>query len=145
MFWFSSVEYEKIDLSRADFFLLDRKVVNAINNCPERNTSLFGLIVWLGFSQDFVEYERRPRHSGKSKWNFRGRLRLAKDWIIAFSGIPLKLMSIFGIFFAILGFIYGIYLVINALRGNPPPGWSSIIVAVLVLGGDSDDNARHSR
>lgn len=135
MFWLSGAEYKKIDLSRAAFFLLDKSVVNAMNSCPEKNTSVFGLIVWLGFSQDFVEYEQRLRRFGKSKWTLRSRLRLAKDWVVAFSGIPLKLMSLFGIFFAILGFIYGIYLVIKAISGNPPVGWSSIMVAILVLGG----------
>lgn len=134
--WLGDTEHVDIDFSRADFFLLDRHVVDAINACAERNTSLFGLIVWLGFTQDFVEYDRAPRRYGKSKWNFISRLRLAKDWIVAFSGVPLKLMSIVGFIIAIIGFVYGIYVVIFALMGRiPPSGWSSIIVAVFVLGG----------
>lgn len=135
MFWLSGAEYKEIDLSRAAFFLLDKSVVNAVTSCPEKNTSVFGLIVWVGFSQDFVEYEQRPRRFGKSKWTLRSRLRLAKDWVVAFSGIPLKLMSVLGIFIAILGFLYGIYVIINAVIGNPAPGWSSIMVAIFILGG----------
>ena len=125
-----------IDLFRADFCLLDRIVVNAMNACNERNTSLFGLIVWLGFSHDTIEYKRRLRHSGSSKWTFKSRMRLAKDWIIAFSGIPLKLASYFGIIFALGGFVYSLCVLINAMSGKiPPTGWSSIIIAVLILGG----------
>lgn len=135
LLWLGDTEHRNIDFSRADFFLLDKKVVKAINNCFEKNTSLFGLIVWLGFNQDFVEYNRRKRRLGKSKWRFRSRLHLAKDWIIAFSGVPLKLISIIGFFTAVLGFLYGIYVIINAIVGTPRPGWSSIMVAIFVLGG----------
>lgn len=126
---------DSIDLSRADFYLLDRDVVSAINACPEKNTSLFGLIAWLGFNQDFVEYQRRPRRIGKSKWNFRRRLRLALDWIVAFSGLPLKIMSLIGIVVASLGFFYAIFIIINAIKGKPATGWASMMVVILVLGG----------
>jgi len=124
-----------IDLSRADFYILDRPVLNAIKSCTERNTSLFGLISWLGFKQEFVEYERRERKSGLSKWSYRSRLRLAKDWIIAFSGLPLKLMTVAGFIVAFIGFSYATFLIINSFLKNPIAGWSSIMVAVLVLGG----------
>ena len=128
-------EQSGIDLSRADFYILDRPVLEAIKSCAERNTSLFGLISWLGFKQEFVEYERRERKSGLSKWSFRSRLRLAKDWIIAFSGLPLKLMTVAGFIVAFIGFSYATFLIINSFLKNPIAGWSSIMVAVLVLGG----------
>ena len=124
-----------IDLSRADFYILDRPVLNAIKSCTERNTSLFGLISWLGFKQEFVEYERRERKSGLSKWSYRSRLRLAKDWIIAFSGIPLKLMTIVGFIVAFIGFLFAVHLIYNVFFGNPIQGYSSILVTILVLGG----------
>ena len=133
---FFAASDSNIDLSKADFYLLDKKVVRAINSCHERNTSLFGLIVWLGFNQDCVEYDRRERKSGRSKWNFQSRLELAKDWIIAFSGIPLKLLTLVGFFIALLGFTYAAVVVgRNLLLDNPVPGWSSVMTAILVLGG----------
>ena len=128
-------EQSGIDLSRADFYILDRPVLDAIKSCSERNTSLFGLISWLGFKQEFVEYERRERMSGLSKWNFRSRLRLAKDWIIAFSGLPLKFMTVMGFFVAFMGFLYALYLISNFFLRHPTSGWSSLMVVVLVLGG----------
>jgi len=126
----------EIDLSRADFYLLDRKVINAVKACRERNTSLFGLLVWIGFNQGYVEYERRPRRFGGSKWNFKSRLHLAKDWIIAFSGLPLKMMTTLGFCIAGLGFLYAAIVVVRYIMfGSPLVGWPSIIIAILLLGG----------
>jgi polyisoprenyl-phosphate glycosyltransferase len=126
----------KIDLSRADFFLLDRIVVDAINSCAERNTSLFGLIAWLGFNQDSVEYERRRRLSGRSKWRFTSRFRLAKDWIIAFSGVPLKIASLFGIIMSAIGGLGAIYIIIDKLFFTYIlAGWTTIVVLILMMSG----------
>ena len=141
LFFYMTLEFltsrkkSQIDLSRADFYFLDKKVVNAINLCPERNTSLLGLINWLGFKQDYVEFERRERKFGKSKWGLRARYRLARDWIIAFSGLPLKLMTIAGIFFSLIGFLYAMFIIVYAIVGNPVQGWASTVVLILVLGG----------
>lgn len=133
--WFGSAP-TGIDLSRADFYLLDRKVVAAINACPERNTSLFGLVAWLGFRQGWVEYDRKKRRAGTSGWNFRSRLRLATDWIIAFSGVPLKLMTIAGFLIAGLGFLYALLVIARSIMfGSPLVGWSSVMTAILLLGG----------
>jgi len=125
-----------IDMSRATFFLLRRKVVDAVNECPERNTSLFGLLAWLGFRQDYVEYHRRPRISGASKWTMGSRVRLAKDWVIAFSGLPLKAASAIGAVISLAGVCYAAVIIFNKLCfNNTPEGWASIIVVILVSSG----------
>lgn len=125
-----------IDLSRADFYLLDRKVVDALKSCPERNTSLFGLIAWLGFRQESVEYERRKRRHGSSKWSFRSKIRLALDWMVSFSGLPLKMMTLLGFIVSTLGFVLVLFVVIEALFcGSPVQGWQSLFTAILFLGG----------
>lgn len=131
----TQIDHITFDFSKADFYLLNRKVVNAINQCNERNTSLFGLILWLGFRQDYVEYERRERHSGKSKWTYRTLFHLAKDWIIAFSGLPLKLMAVVGLIFAVCGFLYACFIVFYALAGKTIPGWATTTILILTLGG----------
>ncbi len=126
-----------IDLSRADFYLLDRRVVDSINQLKETNTSLFGLIAWIGFQQGAVEYDRKERRFGKSKWRFRQRMRLAKDWIIAFSGLPLKVMTVVGFLIALTGLLLAVYILVLRLFWHviTIEGWASLIVAVLVLGG----------
>ncbi len=125
-----------IDMARADFCLLDKRVIDAVNTFHERNTSLFGLIAWLGFKQDFVEYDRRKRKRGESKWSFRSRMGFAKDWIVAFSGLPLKLTSIIGIIVASLGFLYSILIILLAFFGGiPVKGWPTTMVVILIIGG----------
>lgn len=124
-----------INLANADFYLIDKKVMDAVNSCPERNTSLFGLIIWLGFEQDFVNYGRRARLTGKSKWNYHGRLRLAADWIIAFSGVPLRIISLLGIIFSIMGMLYTIFVFIYVLSGYAKPGWAETVVLILITSG----------
>jgi len=144
--WFSSAFYtflklmtkfenKKINLANADFYLLSRKVVNAITECKEVSTSLFGLIIWIGFEQDFVNYERRDRLSGSSKWNFKSSLKLAFDWITAFSGIPLKIISITGFVIATFGFLYAIFIIFYSLLGYAKPGWAEVVIIILILGG----------
>lgn len=125
----------QINLSDADFFLMDKKVIAALNQCPERNTSLFGLLTWVGFRQTGVQYNRRPRVAGTSKFNFRTRMRLALDWIVAFSGLPLRLISLLGFAVAGIGFLYALVIILNAYTGTPPPGWSETVILILVLGG----------
>ena len=125
-----------IDQSRADFFLLDKLVINAVNRCGENITSLFGLLIWLGFEQDYVEYERRVRRHGKSKWGITGSFRMVKMWIIAFSGVPLKIMLPFGFIVSVSGLFFAVRIIYNVFFGpSVPVGWSSIMVAILVIGG----------
>jgi glycosyltransferase involved in cell wall biosynthesis len=132
---FNRPEDPTLDLSRADFYLLDRRVVDAIVACGERITSLFGLIAWVGFRQTSVEYDRRPRRNGGSKWNFERRLALALDWIVAFSWLPLRLSVMLGFVIAVAGLLYAVVIAANAVLGSPVEGWSSVMTAVLLLSG----------
>jgi len=136
LFSLLSAKGSKIDLSRADFFLLDRIVATAINACPERNTSLVGLIAWLGFNQDCVEYERRQRRSGSSKWKFTSRFRLAKDWVIAFSGVPIKIASLVGMAMSVLGALGAAFIIVDSLfLSTVVAGWTTVVVLILLLSG----------
>jgi dolichol-phosphate mannosyltransferase len=122
-------------LSNIDFFLISRRLVEATRHFKETNTSLFGLIIWLGFKQDFVRYSRRTRRTEKSKWDLRSKIRAAISWIVAFSGIPLKLISLLGFLTAALGFAYALFIIVYASLGYAPPGWSEPVILILVLGG----------
>ncbi|ROS00114.1 dolichol-phosphate mannosyltransferase [Sinobacterium caligoides] len=135
LFFLTRTSNVDIDLSKADFYLLDRKVVDAVNRCTELNTSLFGLLVWCGFKQGAIEYVRGRRRSGRSKWSFSSKVDLALNWIVAFSGIPLRLTAYVGSLVSLAGFIYAIYIVYVALSGHPVEGWASLMVVVLILGG----------
>lgn len=124
-----------VDVSRANFFLLDRAVIDAVNSCPESNTSLFGLITWVGFNQDSVEYERNVRRFGKSNWSFFGLIHLATDWIIGFSSLPMTCIFNAGAVVFLLSLLYIFCLIIAGASGHSVEGWSITIAVVLFLGG----------
>jgi dolichol-phosphate mannosyltransferase len=80
----------------ADFFLADRRVVDAFREFPERTTSLFNHLTWMGFRQEYVEYEKRPRAAGASGWTLGKKVRLVIDSVTAFSNAPLRWCSYLG-------------------------------------------------
>ena len=86
--WSGATRDANVDISRATFFLLDKAVIDIVNRCPLPKAPLHGIVICAGPGQNWVEYERRPRRSGKSKWNFLSLVILAKDWIIEFSDLP---------------------------------------------------------
>jgi dolichol-phosphate mannosyltransferase len=126
---------KQLPANGADFFLLDRAVLDALRSCTESNTSLFGLITWMGFRQKEVSYVKEARASGKSGWNLAKKIRLVVDSFTAFSYFPIRLMAALGATVAFIGFLYALVAVGNALFGAPVEGWTSLMVVVLVLGG----------
>lgn len=119
-----------------DLCLIDRKVINAIVAIREKNTSIFGLILWSGFPQVFVPYARQARQRGQSRWTLGKKIKLVVDSFVAFSFFPIRLVTYFGIGLSLLGFLYGIFVVFNTLiNGSPVQGWSTIVVLVVMLSG----------
>lgn len=119
-----------------DLFLIDRKVVNAIKNISEKNTSVFGLILWSGFHQALVHYEKGIRYKGASKWTFGKKIKLFIDTFVSFSYFPIRLISGLGIVLAALGFLYAAIVIINKLFfSKAVEGWASIMVVLLVVSG----------
>jgi glycosyltransferase involved in cell wall biosynthesis len=131
--WISN---DKIPENAGDFRLLDRKVVDAIRTLPERNRFMKGLFAWAGFRQTAVEYDRVERNVGASKFNYWKLWTLALDGITSASTAPLRVWSYLGAVIAVLALAYAAFLFIDTLIfGNPVPGYASIMVSVLFLGG----------
>jgi glycosyltransferase involved in cell wall biosynthesis len=80
----------------ADFFLIDRVVLDAFRRFPERNVSVLALIMWLGFRQESVEYDKQSRHAGQSGWTVARKIKLVVDSIVGFSDLPIRLCSYTG-------------------------------------------------
>jgi dolichol-phosphate mannosyltransferase len=81
----------------ADFFLIDRAVIEAFRQFPERNVSVLALITWLGFRQDSVEYDKQARAAGRSGWTTAAKMRLVVDSVTAFSDFPIRFCSYAGV------------------------------------------------
>ncbi len=119
-----------------EIFLLDRKVVNVIASIQEKNTSILGLILWIGFSQKSITYKKGGRYKGISKWTLGKKIKLFIDTFVSFSYFPIRTISVVGILFAILGFLYASIIVANRLLfAAPIEGWSSLMVIILVVSG----------
>ncbi len=119
-----------------DFGLFDRIVLEKLKEFNELNHFLPGTIVWLGFRQTHISYYRRARLIGQTKWSFGKRLKSALDAIVSFSHFPIRFISYTGIVISLVSFLYANFLVARKVFfGLGGPGWASIMVAVLFLGG----------
>ena len=127
---------DKIPEHAGDFRLLDRKVVDIIRAMPERNRFMKGLFAWAGFRQAAVSYHRTERQVGKSKFNYWKLWTLALDGITSASTVPLRIWSYLGGVVALGALLYAAIIVVRTLMfGIDVPGYASMMVAILFLGG----------
>ncbi len=132
----NAVSKDKIPANAGDFRLLDRKVVEVIRKLPERNRFMKGLFAWAGFKQAAVEYDRVEREIGKSKFSYWKLWTLALDGITSASTVPLRIWSYVGASVALFAIAYAGFIAADTLIfGNRVPGYASIMVSVLFLGG----------
>jgi dolichol-phosphate mannosyltransferase len=118
------------------FCLIGRPVVETFRECKERNRLTFGLIAWSGFRQTEVPYHRPVRAAGHSSWTTGRLVKSAVDTFAAFSFAPIRAISYFGLVVSLLSFLVGFYLLINKFAyGTKVEGWTSVMLAVLLLGG----------
>lgn len=119
-----------------DFRLLDRKVVRAIQQLPERRRFMKGLLSWVGFKTAIVDYVREPRSAGVTKFSAWSLWNLALEGIASFSTAPLRIWTYIGLGVAFFSFCHGLYIIIRTLFwGTDVPGYPSLITIVLFLGG----------
>jgi len=120
----------------ADFRLMDKKVVDELKCLSENFLFIRGLVSWVGFNQIGIDYIAAPRYSGVSKYSARKMMKFAWDGITSFSIAPLRLAVSAGAIISLLSFLYGIYvLAIVLFTDKAVPGWASIRVSVLFIGG----------
>ena len=120
----------------SDFALLDRKALEALLKSSGSHPSIGGEIARLGFSTAQITYTKEKRAAGTTKWTLKKKLTAFADAFVSFSYAPLRAMSYLGMLFSFLGFGYALFVVVLRLMTRTPvPGWSSLIVVVLVMGG----------
>lgn len=119
-----------------DFRLLDRRVVDVILQLPERRRFMKGLFAWVGFKTATLDFERETRAAGDTKWNYWKLWNLALEGITSFSSLPLRLWFYVGVIVALISFVYAAFIIVLALvHGIDVPGYASLLVVVLFLGG----------
>ena len=124
-----------IEPAAADFRLMNRKSVEALNSLPESHRFTRGLVGWMGFKQAILPYQAAPRHAGASKYTFFKMIRFGLDGIVSFSVKPLRIAFYTGVMVSIAALLYAIYAIVQHLLGSTVEGWTSILVSVLFIGG----------
>lgn len=142
--WLASLFYEVIGRVSAvdvppnagDFRLLDRKLVDALCQLPERSRFMKGLYAWVGSNPSYIYYERPQRSAGVTKWRYWRLWNFALDGIFSFTTLPLRIWTYIGLLAAGLSAVFGCYLAIQTLINDAQtPGYSLVLVALLFLGG----------
>jgi dolichol-phosphate mannosyltransferase len=119
----------------ADFLLVSRKVIDAVNASPEKHTSILAMILWMGFRQTFIQYVKQARHSGRSKWTFSRKIKLLIDSVVSFSYVPIRAASVVGLFMAAAGFSYSVWIALLWALGRITSGTGyAAIMCVLLIG-----------
>ena len=126
----------KIPEDTGDYRLLSRRAVDALGQLREQHRFMKGLFAWIGYPQKAVPYRRAPRFAGATKWNYWNLWNFALEGITSFTIGPLKIATYVGLISALWALTYGGYVTVSTLiNGNPVPGYPSLMVVVLFLGG----------
>jgi polyisoprenyl-phosphate glycosyltransferase len=125
-----------IPVDTGDFRIISRRVVQALRQMPEQHKFLRGQIAWVGFRQTFVEYDRAERAGGATGYTYRKMVRFALDGITSFSDAPLKAATFMGFGVSGVAFLLMVYTLYSRLvRQDYEPGWASLMMSILFLGG----------
>lgn len=132
----AAITHISIPVDTGDFRIISRKVVEALKQMPEQNKFLRGQISWIGFRQTYVEYDRAQRAGGETGYTYSKMIRLALDGITAFSDFPLKIASLSGFLVSGIAFLIMLYTLYSRFISHEyQPGWASLMISILFLGG----------
>jgi glycosyltransferase involved in cell wall biosynthesis len=138
-FFYSMVNWGsrvRIPAHAGDFRLLDRSVVKALKTLPERNRFMKGLYAWVGFQTLAIEYEPLARLEGQSQYGLVSSFRLALTGLLAFSTLPLKLLTVLGVALSLGALGYGLWVIADyLLNGVDVPGYATLIVSQMFFNG----------
>jgi polyisoprenyl-phosphate glycosyltransferase len=126
----------KIPRDAGDFRLLDRCVIEALKQCPERNRFMKGLYAWVGFKSSAVVYQVKKRAAGTSSWHFMKLTNLALTGITSFSNLPLRIWGAIGVVVSSISFLCALFIITDTLIfGEDVPGYATLLVVVVFFGG----------
>ena len=132
---FDKLAQVELQHNSGDFRLLDRRPLDALLAMRERNRFLRGMTVWVGYTQAAVPYHRDARYAGETKYTLPKMLKFSLDAISSFSHRPLQLATLLGFLISGLAFIAIPVVAVLRLSGSYLPGFGSVTILVLLLGG----------
>lgn len=119
-----------------DVFACTRRFRDQLLSLPERNSTLVGLVLWLGYRRAVVPYTRLPRRHGQSAWSLRRRVRYLLDSVFAFSDLPIKLLTVVGLSGVVLSLGLGLLVLYSKITGNIRiPGYAATVLTIMFFGG----------
>jgi len=125
----------EIPVDTGDFRIIHQKIQRILKKMPEQHKYIRGQISWIGYNQTYVEYDREERMGGETKFTYRKMIRFALDGISSFSVWPLKVATLSGFLVSTIAFILIIYSLYEKFFGVTQPGWTSLHISVLFIGG----------
>lgn len=133
---FRAISNIEVPVDAGSFALMDRKVINAIKQLPEKHRFNRGLRAWVGFKTTFVNYHRRPRQRGKSSYNILGYIHHAEKSFYGFSYLPLDIIVYTGLLIVILSFLFVVvYFSLFILFGQKIEVSQLIMFSIVLFGG----------
>ncbi len=121
--------------NHADYRLMSKRALNALEQFKEVNLFLRGIVPIIGYKTSVVEYERSERFAGESKYPLKKMLAFAIDGITSFSIKPIRFITALGFIIFILSFAMLIYAIISKLLNNADSGWASLMCSIWMIGG----------
>ncbi|MCQ4022709.1 MULTISPECIES: glycosyltransferase family 2 protein [unclassified Ruminococcus] len=125
----------EVVFNHADYRLMSKRALNEFEGFGEVNLFLRGVVPMIGFKSDTVEYERKERLAGESKYPLKKMLALAWEGVTSLSIKPIRFITVLGATVFIISIIMLIYSLISHFTGNTTLGWTSLIVSIWALGG----------
>ncbi len=121
--------------NHADYRLMSKRALDELENYQEVNLFLRGIVPLIGFKTTTVEYERKERYAGVSKYPLKKMLSFAMEGILSFSVTPLKMITMIGFLIALISFLFLIYVIIGHFLNGNVAGWTTIVTLVCFFGG----------
>jgi dolichol-phosphate mannosyltransferase len=133
---FNAMSDTKLPMGAADFCLLGRRAYEQLRDMPERHRFLRGMVAWVGFKRDFIDYIAPERAAGTSKYSLGKMLRFSAEALFSFTSMPLKVATRLGVLITLAGLAYLVYILLRVIiMEDTAQGWPSLISVVLILGG----------
>jgi glycosyltransferase involved in cell wall biosynthesis len=137
LFWklYRTFVMPEIPAGGVDLFGCNEQVRNELLKLEEANSSLLGLVFWLGFRRKEVAYERRARKHGKSAWTFARKVKYLVDSVFAFTSLPIRLVTLLGVLGVAISLAFGIFVLVARLLGEiAAPGYATMMIMIMFFG-----------